>query len=322
MIKSKIRDIILNSKYGVIRLLGKRLYDIYRYIGDSRIIRIIRHKAFLSDKVYISMQYFSRFHEKCNLDHPVGFNEKNNWRKLYDRQELYTHMVDKYKCKSVVFERCGEGYCFPLLDVWDDPRNIDFSKLPNQFVLKPNHAGGVIVCRDKALINSDEIVRELRKMQKFNYFLPNREWPYKNVKRRIICEEYMGENLIDYKTYCFNGKLHYTFVWKNKSRKDGRKPEAVFCGAYDREWVKSDIAIDYPSSNETVERPSCFSELVKIAEAMSYGIPFVRVDCYIVNESVYVGEMTFFPWSGYMKFKDKKWDIELGNLLSLESHLC
>lgn len=124
----------------------------------------------------------------------------------------------------------------------------------------------------------------------------------------------MGENLTDYKNYCFNGKLQYTFVWENESRSDGRKPEAYFCGAYDRQWQKSGIEIDYPTRDKLVEKPTCYDELLEIVEKLSSGIPFVRVDCYIVNGHVYVGEMTFFPWGGFMKFKDEAWDRALGDL--------
>ena len=150
-----------------------------------------------------------------------------------------------------------------------------------------------------------------------DYFPMSREWPYKNVERKIICEQYMGENLTDYKNYCFNGKMLYSFVWKNESRADGRKPEAFFCGAYDREWKKTGIDIDYPSRTDVIDKPDCYDEMVVIAEKMSAGIPFVRVDCYIINNHVYVGEMTFFPWGGFQKFKDEYWNDYLGQLEKL-----
>lgn len=170
------------------------------------------------------------------------------------------------------------------------------------------------MCRDKETFDKEKAIKELRHDLKINYFIRSREWPYKNVQRKIICEQYMGENLTDYKNYCFNGKLQYTFVWENESRKDGRKPQAYFTGAYDRNWEKSEIEIDYPTRDVLVEKPACYDEMVRIAEAMSAGIPFVRVDCYIINGRVYVGEMTFFPWGGFMKFKDEKWNQMLGDL--------
>ena len=127
----------------------------------------------------------------------------------------------------------------------------------------------------------------------------------------------MGENLIDYKNYCFDGKLMYTLVWQNHSRKDGLKPDAHFCGMYDRTWQKTDMELNYPTDDILVEKPKCYDELVLVAEKMSQGIPFVRVDCYIIGNSVYVGEMTFFPWGGFQSFKDEKWNNFLGSLEKL-----
>lgn len=313
-VKAMIRKYIIYSKIKPVAYLAEKFKTFYIWFVTLPWVELLRFKAYLDDRNYITKFYQKRFGCLPDLEHPVNFNEKNNWRKLNDRRDIYTQMVDKYGIKSVVAEWVGEEYTFPLLGVWDRPEDIDFSKLPDQFVLKVNHAGGVIVCRGKATFDKDLAVKELKKNLKINYFIKSREWPYKNVQRKIICEQYMGENLTDYKNYCFNGKLHYTFVWENQSREDGRKPQAYFCGAYDRNWEKSGIEIDYPTRDVLVEKPECYEEMVRIAEAMSADIPFVRVDCYIINGHVYVGEMTFFPWGGFMKFKDEKWNQMLGEL--------
>lgn len=282
-----------------------------------RIKSKIKYKAWMNDKSYLMRLYKDRFGVYPNLEDPKTFNEKNNWRKLYDRKDLYTLMVDKYRLKEIIEKRVGVNHTFKLLGVWDSPDDIDFDKLPNQFVLKVNHAGGVIICRDKSILDKKSTISELRFFLGIDYFIRNREWPYKNVKRKIIAEEYMGENLVDYKNYCFYGKLAYTLVWKNHPRADGRKPEAHFCGAYDREWNKTDMRLDYPTDDIEIEKPKKHGELLRVAEAMSRSIPFVRVDCYIINDSVYVGEMTFFPWAGFQKFKDEKWNVYLGELEQL-----
>lgn len=289
----------------------------YIWFSNHCITCFFRYKGYWNDKKYVSYKFKKLFGKELNLDNPENFNEKNNWRKLYDRKDIYTDMVDKYKIKSVVNDRCGEGYTFKILGAWDNPKDIDFDVLPDKFVLKVNHAGGVIVCRDKNSFDRKKAIKELNQTLKTNYFIMSREWPYKNVDRKIIAEEYMGENLIDYKNYCFNGKLMYTFVWKNISREDGRKPTAHFCGAYDTDWNKTDIEIDYPSLDETVEKPLCYDLMKEVSEKMSADIPFVRTDCYIINDKVYVGEMTFFPWGGFMKFKDEKWNRKLGELQKL-----
>ena len=289
----------------------------YKWFSDSKLVYSIRFCPDMDDEKYIVRKYKRIFHTAPNLVSPQNFNEKNNWRKLHDHRNIYTSMVDKYKLKEIVCEKCGKGYTFPLIGVWDKPQDIDFSTLPDQFVLKVNHAGGVIVCRSKTSFNIQEAVADLMREQMRDYFPMSREWPYKNVERKIICEQYMGENLTDYKNYCFNGKMLYSFVWKNESRADGRKPEAFFCGAYDREWKKTGIDIDYPSRTDVIDKPDCYDEMVVIAEKMSAGIPFVRVDCYIINNHVYVGEMTFFPWGGFQKFKDEYWNDYLGQLEKL-----
>lgn len=287
---------------------------IYIAFMESKIGEIFRFCPYLSDKTYITYIYKKMFGVEPNLEKPTNFNEKNNWRKLYDRKPLYTQMVDKYRIKQLIEERLGNEYSFPLLGVWNRPKDIDYASLPDKFVLKVNHAGGVIVCRDKNSFDKKSARKELEKAQRRNYYIRSREWPYKNVERKIIAEMYMGENLTDYKNYCFNGKLLYTCVWNNQSREDGHKPQAYFCGAYDRNWCKSDLEIDYPTKDVTVERPEVYDEMVRVAETMSKDIPFVRVDCYIINNRVYIGEMTFFPWGGFLKFKDEQWNNKLGFL--------
>lgn len=306
---------ISNSNNKTISECRQALY--YKLDRASHIYQFLKYKWYLSDRKYITALYKKRFGTIPNLDNPLSFNEKNNWRKLNDRREIYTSMVDKYKIKGLVAEKCGGQYVFPLYGVWDSPKEINFDDLPDQFVLKVNHAGGVIVCRDKSSFNKRAAVNELKDCLKIDYFHRSREWPYKNVARKIICEKYMGENLTDYKNYCFNGRVQYTFVWKNVSREDGRKPQAFFCGAYDRDWVKSDIDIDYPSLDIIVDKPSAHEDMIKTAEKMSEGIPFVRTDCYIIDNSVFIGEMTFFPWGGFMKFKDEKYNTMLGELEQL-----
>lgn len=284
----------------------------------TKVVAFLRYKYYMDDRTYIEKTYKKRFGVFPDLDNPKNFNEKNNWRKLNDRREIYTSMVDKYKIKKIIEERVGKHYTFKLLGVWEKPKDIDFEKLPQQFVLKANHAGGVIVCRDKNDFDVKKAIRELNIIQKRDYFYISREWPYKNVKKRIIAEEYKGENLIDYKNYCFNGELMYTLVWKNKSRKDGLKPNAYFCGMYDRNWEKTDMELDYPSIEcDKEDKPTNYDEMKYIVEKMAFGIPFVRVDCYLLDNKVYIGEMTFFPWGGFQKFKDEKWNNYLGSLEKL-----
>lgn len=285
-------------------------------------MRYLSRKGFYKDdEKYISMLYKKYFGKDLNLKSPKTFNEKNNWRKLYDRRPIYTTMVDKYRSKQYVAEKIGEGHTFQLLGVWDKSEQINFDILPDKFVLKSNHGGGIVACTDKRIFDKEKAVKDLNIMQALDYYCLSREWPYKDVQRKIIAEEYMGENLTDYKNYCFNGRVVYTLVWENASREDGRKPEAFFCGAYDRKWVKSGMKLGYPSLEKDIEKPECYDEMVNMAERLSEGYSFVRVDCYVLGNKVYVGEMTLFPWGGFQIFLDEEWDYILGDMedIHLES---
>lgn len=300
-------------------LLDYYIGKVREFVTDPvyRIRYLSRKGLFKDDEKYIKMIYRRMFDKEMDLDNPKTFNEKNNWRKLYDRRPIYTEMVDKYLCKKIVEEKVGKGYTFPLLGVWDKPEQIDFNYLPKKFVLKSNHGGGIIACRDKNKFDINKAIADLKIMRNLDYYILSREWPYKNVQRKIIAEKYMGENLTDFKNYCFNGKVAYTFVWENHSRADGRKPEAFFCGAYDCDWKKSGIKLGYASLNKAALKPLCYNEMIKIAELLSEGFPFVRVDCYILDNHVFVGEMTLFPWGGYQIFIDEEWDYILGEMEEL-----
>lgn len=228
-------------------LVRKVFLAAYRIFSSNKVIYAFRYRPHMNDEKYIIRMYKKQFGRIPDLVNPKNFNEKSNWRKLNDRQDRYTDMVDKYKLKEIVKRNCGDGHTIPLLGVWDMPDQIRYDELPTEFVLKANHAGGVIICKDKDTFDRAKAADELITTLGVDYYHISREWPYRNVKRKILCEQYMGENLTDYKNYCFDGKLIYTLVWKNKSREDGRKPKAYFCGMYDRDWVKTDMELDYPS---------------------------------------------------------------------------
>jgi hypothetical protein len=163
------------------------------------------------DTLQIKVKYFLVFGKKLNLQHPQTFNEKIQWLKLYDRKSEYTNMVDKYEAKRYVASIIGEEYIIPTLGVWDNFDDIDFDTLPEQFVLKATHfSGGVYICKDRESFDVKKIKKDMNKILKHNFFFSGREWPYKNIKPRIIAEKYMvdesGVELKDYKIQCFNGE--------------------------------------------------------------------------------------------------------------------
>jgi len=261
------------------------------YLDSKNILRI-------NDKKYIELLYQKKLKRKINLDNPRTFNEKIQWLKLNDRNPEYTKMVDKYKVKEYVGNIIGNEYIIPTLGVWDKFEEIDFDRLPNQFVLKCTHDSGcIVICKNKEKLNIESAKKKLDRALKTNYYYAGREWPYKNVKPRIIAEQYMeekGEDQIkDYKIFCFNGKAKIILVCSNRN---GNFKNTDF---YDCDWNLMPFTREKHINNQKgIAKPGNLVEMLSIAEKLSNNIPFVRVDLYEINGKVYFGELTFYPSSG------------------------
>ncbi|MBS6921380.1 MAG: glycosyl transferase [Anaerococcus vaginalis] len=272
----------------------------------------------MDDKKFIEKMFKATMDYPLNLENPKSFNEKLQWLKLYDRNPLYTKLVDKYKVREYISEKIGEGYLIPLLGVWDDPEDIDFDSLPNKFVLKCNHNSGLgmCICTDKSKIDIKKVKNELKSGLAQNYYLNGREWPYKNVSRKIICEKYMtdetGKNLRDYKFYCFDGKPKIVGIYQDRNS-DKETTGDFFDMNF--EWV--DLRFGMPNALNKPQKPQKFQEMIKIAEILSEGMPEVRVDLYISNNKIYFGELTFFDGGGFDKIEPLEWDYKLGSWIKL-----
>lgn len=271
----------------------------------------------LPDKIYLKILYEYKMKKKLDLSNPKTFNEKIQWLKLYDRNPEYTNMVDKYEAKKYVANIIGEEYIIPTLGVWDKFEDIDFEKLPNQFVLKPTHTSGdVFICKDKKNLDIETARNKMNKWLKRNYFYCGREWPYKNVKPKIIAEIYIknkGEvGLKDYKFMCFNGKVKCSFVCSNRNSEEGLNVDF-----YDLNWNKMPFTRHYPNSKENIRKPINYELMIKLSEKLATDIPFVRVDFYEVDGKIYFGELTFYPGSGFEEFSPEKYDKILGDWLEL-----
>lgn len=288
----------------------------------TRIIKGLNHRnafnALTNDKLYLKIRYYAEMHRNLNLKNPKTFNEKLQWLKLYNRKPEYTTMVDKYAVREYIADKLGEEYLIPLLGVWDNPNDIDFNVLPEQFVLKCNHNSGMgmCICKNKNELNIDNVKNKLKSGLKQDYYLTSREWPYKNVKRKIIAEKYMvdesGTELKDYKLMCFNGRVKCTFVCSERYSKDGLK-----MSFFDREWNEMPFTRHYPKLKKRIEKPISYEKMIEFAEKLAVGIPFVRIDFYDINGHLYFGEITFFPGAGFEKFSPENWDLELGNWINL-----
>ena len=254
------------------------------------------------DEKYLKRKYQAVMGKKLNLDNPVTFNEKLQWLKLHDRRPEYTMMVDKYKVRDYIAEKLGEEYLIPLLGVWDDPDDIDFDALPNQFVLKCNHNSGLgmCICKDKSKLDIEKVKKELRKGLVQDYYLTGREWPYKDVPRKIICEQYMEDSsqkdsLTDYKFFCFNGVADCVMVCLDRFSGDTK---FYF---FDKNWKLKRLNIRGKNAPEgfSIPKPSCMDKMFRIAEQLSEGLSFSRIDLYECNGKIYFGEITIFPASGF-----------------------
>lgn len=272
----------------------------------------------LSDKCFIKLQYKERLNKKLDLHNPVTFNEKLNWLKLYNRNPLYTTLVDKYAVKDCVAKLIGDQYIIPTLGVWKDFDEIDFDKLPNQFVLKCTHdSHSIVLCKDKSSFDYEKAKLKLNSALSENYYCWGREWPYKNVPPRIIAEKYMenssGETTTEYKIYCFDGEAKIIRVFTEYFTSDG--PHSDF---YDLDWKHLDMRKgNVPNSGDVFPKPAEFDRLLELAKDLSKGIPHVRVDFCCWDSKLYFNEFTFFESGGYPEWHPEEWDTIMGNWLKL-----
>ncbi len=271
----------------------------------------------ISDEKYLKKKFKLTFGYELNLDNPQTFNEKLQWLKLYDRKPEYTMMVDKYLVRKYIADKIGEQYLIPLLGVWDDPDDIDFNQLPNQFVIKCNHNSGegMCICKDKSKLDIVKVKAKLRKSLKRNYYFGGREWPYKDVPRKIIAEKYMGGNLDDYKLLCFNGKPQIVEIHKNRFTDNYTQT------FYNIEWKQTDIT-QGKSFEGTISQPETFDLMVEFSSLLSKNIYHLRVDWYEIDHKLYFGELTFYDGSGFLPFDEFQYDLKLGQMLELpQNHI-
>lgn len=276
----------------------------------------IRH--FVNPEKYVPKMFYQRMGYKLNLANPITYNEKLQWLKLYDHNPLYTTLVDKYEVKQYVADKIGSQYIIPTLGVWDSVDDIDFSSLPDQFVLKCTHdSGGLVICKDKSKLNVTRAKRVLRKSLKRNFYYMGFEWPYKNVKPRIIAEEYKEDSktkeLRDYKFFCFNGEVKSLFI-ATERQKEGEDVKFDF---FDADFNHLPFKQGHENAIILPEKPKCFDFMKKLASILSKDLTQVRVDFYEVDGRVFFGEMTFFHHGGWTPFDPQEWDKKWGEWIIL-----
>lgn len=270
-----------------------------------------------NDKIQIKRGWYSRMPYRLNLKSPRSYNEKLQWLKLYDRNPLYTTMVDKYAVKEHVAGIIGEEYIIPTFGVWDKFDDIDFDALPNQFVLKCTHdSGGLVICKDKKSLDLAAAKHKIESSLQTDYYANGREWPYKNVPRRIIAEKYMEDTLTgelrDYKFFCFDGNVKWLFIATDRQNR-----EEPYFDFFDADFHHLPMQHGHPNAPILPEKPRNFELMKALASKLSQGIPHVRVDFYEVDGCVYFGELTFFHHGGWTPFTPEKWDYIFGAEIKL-----
>ena len=236
-----------------------------------------------------------------------------NW---YD--PLATKCADKYMVRKIVAERIGKEYLNELHGVFESIEDIDLNKLPNSFVLKGTHGSGLnIICKDKSKLNWNKEFKKMRSWFKYNYYWQNREWVYKDIKPRIICEKFIeqeaGVELRDYRFFCFNGEpkfisVDFSITDKSKTRRN----------IYDLGWNLLDAEISYPKElSIKVDKPFKLDNMIELSRKLSAGFPHARIDFYYINEKIIFGEITFFHQSGMGKIKPIEFEEEIGNWINL-----
>lgn len=288
-----------------------------------KVFGILLHRFFYkiikSDELFIKLDYFSGMKKFPNLANPRAYNEKLQWLKLNCQNENYTRLVDKYEVKEWVKDIIGEDYIIPTLGIYDSFDEIDFDKLPSQFVLKTTHdSGGVVVCSDKCKFDIGKARKKLNKSLKHNFFYEHREYPYRFVKPRIIAEKFMvdesGTELKDYKFFCFDGKVKMLFVATDR-------PSDTRFDFFDTKFNHLPLKNGHPWAKKRISKPCGFEEMKRIAAILSKDMPHVRVDLYDINGHIYFGELTFFHFSGNVPFEPEEWDYKIGEWLKLPENI-
>ncbi len=279
----------------------------------------IAHPLFLdhlSDETYLKLKFRMSMGRSLDLQNPKTYCEKLQWLKLHDRKPEYTQMVDKFEMKEYVAGIIGDGHTIPTIGVYNTFDDINFNALPNQFVIKCTHdSGKLVICTEKSKFNMHDARKLITKSLHTDFYTVGREWPYKNVKPRIIIEEYMEDREIgelrDYKFFMFHGVPKVFYITS------GRKSGDCRTDFFDMNLKHLDIQDDDRNADVVPDFPKHLDEMIMMAKQLSKGVPHLRVDFYEVNGRVYVGELTFYYLGGFVPFKPEKWDEIFGSWLDI-----
>lgn len=274
---------------------------------------------FLPDKTYIKLYYRLRVGRPLNTKNPTTLNEKLQWLKFNYRFPLQSIVSDKLLVRDYVAEKIGAEYLIPLLGTWENYDDVDFDKLPEKFVLKCNHdSGGLVVCTDKSKLDQKEARNRVEKSLKSNFFYIGREYQYRNIKPRIICEQFISDNgkvPMDYKIYCFNGKPDVILVCKDRFSDNTHRASYLY---FDQEWRFQPLNKGDETLTEVdVPKPKNLDRMIEIAKDLSKDFLFARIDLYNIDGQIYFGEITLSPNSGFDPDIKYETDLMFGERLKI-----
>ena len=273
----------------------------------------LRLLDWMPDELYCRLVFRAKMGEKLDLDDPQTFNEKLQWLKIHDHAPEYQDLVDKIRAKQIIGEKIGFEHIVPTFGAWDSADDIPFDELPQRFVLKCNHdQGSVILVPDKGRLDVPQTKQKLNRKLRKNIFYETREYPYKHIRPKVFAEAYLGNDIIDYKIYCFNGEPRFLYCGRGLT-----EDHSLRIDFYDLDWRRMPFyRTDYHRLG-SVPKPSHLEEMIGIARRLSAGVPFVRIDLFEVDGRVYFSEFTLCPASGHMPFVPKEYDRIVGQWLQL-----
>jgi hypothetical protein len=291
----------------------------YKKIIQNQEVRfkILHYMRFVPDELMIKLQYKIKLGRTLNLKEPRRYTEKLQWYKLYYRNPLMVQCADKY-CVREYIELKGLGHILnDLYAVYSSPSELNFDKLPNKFVIKTSNGSGTnVFCKDKSQLLVNDLKKMLTEWMNRDIYSSGREWAYQGMMPRIIVEAFledkdnMFEGINDYKFICFNGEAKYIVLDVNRHVKHKRN-------FYNTNWNFINVSSDHPNLGDCVPRPEGLDEMLRVANILAKDFPCIRVDLYWVNGKVYFGELTFYPWTGYVQFDPDDFDYELGKQFKL-----
>lgn len=289
-------------------------------MGRNAKTAIANFLSIIPDKQYLQLRYFLSFKKKLNLANPQTYNEKLQWMKLYDRNPLYTKLVDKEEVKKIVESlKIHNLNIIPTIAVWEKVDDIDISVLPDEFVLKCTHdSGSVLIFRNRDDYTIEYVKKHFNDAMQRKQYMAGREWAYKDLTPKIIAEPFMmddsGFGLKDYKFFCFEGKVKALFIATDRGKKD----TDVKFDFYDENCNHLNLRHGHENATVPPKKPEKFGEMKKIAEELSKGLRHVRVDLYDINGQIYFGEFTFYHHCGFVPFEPEIWDYTFGSWINID----